>query len=182
MRVDDVPLVMPPDFVTQSLQLDPSHADRRLTFQNFTFQDAVAMYVSPHNSVARQSNGSNNWPPRFLFDICYGCAALKTWGVKEFVKFVEEETKEIYYTNDYNTEDVEHDERDVTVRAKQVGGRSQAQTPTAKAPDVMDLLVGLWMCNARKDMQRARMMEQQRVRDSVEKWLQSVVQGDTGNG
>src|SRR6266576_5251526 len=97
MNVDDVPLVMQHRTIVDHLQfaVHPSVANSRLTFHNFSCSDYLVQFLVPHNSVAVQSN--NDWPPRFLFDVAYGCAALKTWGVKEFARFTWEKTKEFYY-------------------------------------------------------------------------------------
>ena len=105
MNVGDVPLVRQPQLVLDHLEFDvhPSLANSRLTFHNFNCSDYLVQYIVPHNSVAVQSN--NDWPPRFIFDIAYGCAALKTWGVREFVQFSEEETKEVYYHDVDNDDD-----------------------------------------------------------------------------
>jgi hypothetical protein len=97
MHVNDVPLAMQNDPVVGLLQfaVHPSVANSRLTFHNFSCSDELVHFLVPHNSVAVQSD--NDWPPPFLFDVAYGCAALKAWGVKDFVQFSREKTKEFYY-------------------------------------------------------------------------------------
>ena len=174
MNVDDVPLVMQPQWVLDHLQfgVHPSVANSRLTFHNFNCSDYLVQYIVPHNSVAMQSD--NDRPPRFLFDVAYGCAALKTWGVREFVQFAEEKTKEFYYHDD---DDDDNDDSDNGHSVRGAGGRARVrrnktvradrhswtETPEkakdSEVVDVLDVVAGLWVHNARKDMRRARMME-----------------------
>jgi hypothetical protein len=50
-----------------------------------------------------------------IFDFVYGCAALKTWGVPEFVNFARERTRDVCYdygenSDDENSEDEDDDE------------------------------------------------------------------------
>jgi hypothetical protein len=173
MNVDDVPLVMQHRMIVDHLQfaVRPSVANSRLTFHNFSCSDYLVQFVS-HNSVAVQSN--NDWPPRFLFDVAYGCAALKTWGVKEFVQFTVEKTKEFYYHDVGNDSDDGHSvrgagvRRNKTVRAKKADRHSQTETlekaRDSGAVDILDVVVGLWAHNARKDMRRARMMKEEQTR------------------
>ncbi|KAF8346781.1 hypothetical protein F5887DRAFT_1271369 [Amanita rubescens] len=199
MNVDDVPLVMQPQWVLDHLQFaeHPSVANSRLTFHNFTCNDYMVRHIVPHNSVAMQSN--NDWPPRCLFDFAYGCAVLKTWGVREFVQFAEEKSKEFYYHDgdyddggdDDNDDDDSDNGRSVkgagngvrvhrnkTVRAKKADRRSWTETlekaGDRKAVDIFDVVAGLWKHNAKKDMHQARMMEEEQTRESVQKWLQFV--------
>jgi hypothetical protein len=82
MDVTDVDLVMQPNADRLGFVTHPSEADSRITFQHFNTQDPV-MFMAPHNSDARQSD-SNEWPPPLIFDVAYGCAALKTWGLPAF--------------------------------------------------------------------------------------------------
>ena len=42
------------------------------------------------------------------------------------------------------------------------------------APDLADMVLGLWMHNARKDMHQACMMKEEQTRESVQTWLQSI--------
>jgi len=103
MNVNDMPLVMQPHWVVKHLQfaVHPSVAKSCLTFHNFSCSDFIIQEIAPHNLVVVQSN--DDWPLCFLFDVTYGCAALKTWGVKEFVQFTWGKTKVFYYHNvDYD--------------------------------------------------------------------------------
>jgi hypothetical protein len=186
MNVDDVPLIMQPDWVVDHLQfaVHPSVANRRLTFHNFSCSDYLVQFLVPHNSVAVQSN--KDWPPRSLFDVAYGYAALKTWGVKEFVQFTWEKTKEFYYHDvDCDDSDDGHSvkgarkqamvRRNKTVQAKKADRHSQTETlEKAGAVDILDVVMGLWAYNARKDMCRGRMMKKEQAKESILKWLQAV--------
>ena len=180
MNVDDVPLVMQPQWILDHLQFDvhPSIADSRLTFHNFSCSDFLVQHIVPHNSVAVQSN-NDDWPPRFLFDVAYGCAALKTWGTREFVQFAEEQTKEFYYHNvDYDNDgDCDNDNVDngpVRGAGKRASVHQVEKVGDTQAVDVLDMVMGLWMHNARKDMHQACMIQKEQTQESVQKWLQSV--------
>ena len=108
MTVNDVDLVTQltaqhVGFVTQ-----PSASNKRLTLQHFNSNDIVVDIIAPHNSDARFLR-SNEWPPPLIFDVAYGCAALKTWGVPEFMAFARIQTRNIYYNDN---EDNNNDEND----------------------------------------------------------------------
>jgi hypothetical protein len=105
MTVNDVDLVMQPTAATLGFTVQPSVANSRLTFQHFRNHDPLTTVIAPHNSDARQS-ASNDWPPPLIFDVAYGCAALKTWGVTTFMEFARSRTKHIYN----NDEDDDGDE------------------------------------------------------------------------
>ena len=108
MTVNDVDLVTQPTAHLLKFAIHPSVANSRLTFQHFIDQDAVLAFTAPHNSDARQSD-SDEWPPPLLFDVAYGCPALKTWGVIGFVEFVRKHTRGIYYAG--GSEQIESDEQ-----------------------------------------------------------------------
>ena len=174
MNVDNVPLDMQPQWILDHLQFDvhSSVANSRLTFHNFKCSDFMV-----------QSN--NDWPPHFLFDVTYGCAALRTWGVRESVQFAEENTKEFYYHNvDYDDNGGDSDDDDShnghlvrdegkwagvcwnkTVQAMKGDCHSWTEMPEKagdiEAADMLDVVVGLWMHNARKDMCQARMIKEE---------------------
>jgi hypothetical protein len=103
MTVNDAELVTQPIDNTNLLgcMIQPSVADSRLTFQHFNNSDLVTATVAPHNSDVRYSH-SSEWPPNLIFDVAYGCASLKTWGVPTFLNFARQHTRDIYYNNVYN--------------------------------------------------------------------------------
>ena len=191
MNVDDVPLVMQHPALLDDLHfaVHPSVANSRLTFHNFSCRDKVIQFIAPHNVVAVQSN--NDCPPPFLFDVAYGCAALKAWGVKNFVQSTWEKTKEFYYHDCEDDDDDDGDDshsvrapgtvlQSKTVRAKKAYRRSRTETlekaGDSEAVDILDVVMGLWAYNARKDMHRARMMKKEQTRESIQKWLHSTSQ------
>ena len=96
MTVNDVDLATQPTADRVGFVIQPSLASRRLTFQHFNNRDIVATLVAPHNSDARQSD-SNEWPPLFLFDVTYGSAALKMWGVPLFVNLARGHIRDIIH-------------------------------------------------------------------------------------
>jgi hypothetical protein len=111
MTVNDVDLVTQLNaniigFVTQ-----PSLASSRLTFQHFNIHDVVTTALAPHNSDARQLD-SDEWPPPLLFEVAYGNAALKTWGVPLFVNLIRGRTRDIYYNEGDDNDDENGDDVD----------------------------------------------------------------------
>jgi hypothetical protein len=195
MNPDDVPQAMQPQWVLDLLQhrAYPSHLDSRLTFHNFTNDDGFTRQVAPHNSAMKQSD-HDDWPPRFLFDVAYGFAALKTWGVKEFVEFSDEQAKDIYYCDgdydgDGDNDDSNDDDdtgvsirRNKTIRPREGNRPSRTRKPRTKQAkaggsqtvDYLDIVVGWWMRSARQDVHRARMMKEEQTQKNVQEWLQSV--------
>ena len=158
MSGNDVTLVMQPQWVLDHLQFDlpPSVANSRLAF-------------TPHNAVAMQLNNHDQWLPRFVFDVAYGCAALKAWGAGEFVQFAEEQTKEFYYRDvDYDNSDEDagvHMKKAVRLKGAIRHSRTETleKVGDGQAVGVLDVVAGLWMHNARKDMHRGRMMKESKL-------------------
>jgi len=95
MSVNDVDLDTQQTASSVGFSVHPSTAQRRLTIQHFSVQDFLIPFVTPQNCDGRPSD-QNDWPPPFIFDVAYGYAALKTWGVSEFIDFARERTKNIY--------------------------------------------------------------------------------------
>jgi len=140
----------------------------------FTTSNAM-MALSTHTAVARQSHNNDQWLPRFLFDVAYGCAALKTWEASEFVQFAEEKAKEFYYHDVDYDDDGDNNYDDARVRRKKsvqpqkadlhsrtgTPATRQAKAGDSQTFDVLDVVVGLWMHNARKDVRQACMMKEE---------------------
>ena len=104
MTVNDVDLVVQPSAAQVGFVTQPSTAVKRLTLQHFNTRDPLVQTMIPHNSDARQSVG-DEWPPPLIFDVAYGCAALKTWGVTAFIVLARSHTRDIYYDNGGNSDD-----------------------------------------------------------------------------
>ena len=160
MSVNDVALVMQP--IAEHLSLNPSPAVSRLTIQHFKAPDVVTAFVAPHNSDARQPMDHDDWPPPFLFDVAYGCAALKTWGVPQFVNLARQRTRHIYYDDD-NDQKRYQQRLDSDARAARLEQKKKRASNTKAAdsqiPDCADIILGLWMHNARQGQRQARAME-----------------------
>ncbi|KAF8960923.1 hypothetical protein BDZ97DRAFT_1940255 [Flammula alnicola] len=171
MTVNDVDLVAQPNAEHLGFAIQPSIANSRLTFQHFSNKDRVVALLAPHNSDARQSD-SNDWPPPLIFDVAYGCVALKTWGVTEFVQFAQEHTKEIYY----NYDDNECDRDAPAARQGKVRhvGRFSSDTEDSQEGNIADVVMGLWVLNARKGARQAEAMKAESTREKVRTWLESV--------
>ena len=209
MTVNDVDLVMQPTAANTGFITQPSDAHNRLTLHHFAVRDPLTAYVAPHNSDARRSD-SDDWPPPLIFDVSYGCAALKTWGVRTFMDFTRTHTRHIYYNDGDNNGDengdsgddgqggrssqqiIDHDAwaakrtakrtakraatRAATRAAKQAkdSGPQASSTADSGAPDIADMVLSLWMHNARKVRRQADEMKAGRTREKVGTWLDSV--------
>jgi hypothetical protein len=197
MTVNDVDLVLQPDADQLGFPIEPSAADRRLTLQHFNNRDHVVDRNAPHNLDARQSD-SDEWPPPLIFDVTYGCAALKMWGEHMFVNFAEEHVRNIYYNrednggdggggsrNGGNRGDGKPDDGQSEKHSQQVHGHDAWTERRMKACqranntgdsdlDFFDIILGLWMFNARlKDQHQARAMGEDKTREKVQTWLES---------
>jgi hypothetical protein len=185
MSVNDVALVMQPN--AEHLGFNPSLAASRLTFQHFNAPDAVTTLVAPHNSDARQRVDHDDWPPPLLFDVAYGCAALNTWGVPQFENLARQRTRNIYYDDDDNDDGAPHvdvsgvdqerrqQQLDRHARAARRRRKKQeAQAADSQTPDFADIILGLWMHNARKGQRQARAMKAEKTQEKVRTWLDST--------
>jgi len=185
MTVNDVGLTMQPSANHVGFVIQPSDATRRLTFQHFSdIRDPATEILAPHNSDARQSD-SNEWPPPLIFDVAYGCAALKTWGVPLFRKFARGETRDIYYNNGNSGDeenggggesgDLGEAKRIQQAREREPEKRRLGQQASdSTGPDFADMVLALWMYNARKGRHRADAVKVDRTQEKVQTWLDSV--------
>lgn len=201
MTVNDVDLVMQHSAPQVGFVTQPSIADKRLTFQHFNTHDLVVQMIAPHNSDARRSVG-DEWPPPLIFDVAYGCAALKTWGVAAFIVLARNHTQDIYYNNRHNDDDhgrgisrgrgghgghgrgdgkpdnghsQQKRDRDARAANRQAKfGRQASDITRSQSPDFAEIILGLWMQNARKSQDIARAMKADRTWEKVQTWLESV--------
>ena len=210
MTVNDVDLVMQPTVTNPGFITHPSDAHNRLTIHHFAVRDQITAFVAPHNSDARRSD-SDDWPPPLIFDVSYGCAALKTWGVPTFMDFTQIRTRHIYYNDGDNNGDENGDSGDGGPSVDGQGGRSSQQiidrdawaakrtakraakraarraakqakdsgpqassTADSGGPDIADIVLSLWMHNARKVRRQADAMKAGMTREKVGMWLDSV--------
>jgi hypothetical protein len=199
MTVNDMDLVMQISTNHVGFNLDPSVVDRCLTFQHFNNHDLVVDIIAPHNSDARISGG-DGWPPPLIFDVAYGCAVLKTWGVPAFIEFTQRQTRSIYYNHGDNNNKNDGDGgshcgcgshhghwgdgqssqqvQDCDAYAARGQSRSTGQEtsniPKYQDPDFADMVLGLWMQNARKVQHQAHAMKADRTQGKVKAWLESA--------
>ncbi|KAF8235720.1 hypothetical protein L208DRAFT_1422326 [Tricholoma matsutake] len=165
MTVNDMDLVMQPSAAQVGFIMQPSIADKRLTFQHFNTHDII-------------------WPPPLIFDVAYGCAALKTWGVAAFTVLARNHTEDIYYDNGCNDDNhgggdnvcsQQKRDRDARAANRQTKFGWQASDITgSQSPDFADMILGLWMQNARKGLHKAHAMKADRTREKVQTWLESA--------
>jgi hypothetical protein len=180
MTVNDVDLIMQPSAARVGFATQPSIADKRLTFQHFNTHDLIVQTVAPHNSDARRSVG-DGWPPPLIFDVAYGCAALKTWGVAAFTVFARNHTNDIYYDNGGNGDDHGgggRGGRSVRGRGTKLG-RQASDIAHSQSPDFADMILGLWMHDVRKNQHKVHAMKADRTREKVQTWLVSAEQSTT---
>ncbi|KIL55307.1 hypothetical protein M378DRAFT_188679 [Amanita muscaria Koide BX008] len=190
MSVTDVALVMQP------IEPNAKHlgfAVSRLTLQHFNAPDAVTTHVAPHNSDARQRMDHDDWPPPLLFDIAYGCAALNTWGVPQFVNLARQRTRHIYYDDDDSGDGGDGEpyvdvsgvdqkryqqrlDSDARAARREQKKKQASNTKAAdsQTPDLPDIILGLWMHNARQGQRQARAMKANKTQEKVRTWLDST--------
>jgi hypothetical protein len=191
MTVNDVDLVIQPNAANLGFVMQPSVANSRLTFQHFADREVVTALVAPHNSDARRSE-SDDWPPPLIFDVAYGCAALKTWGVLAFMDFARTHTRHIYYNDVDNNGDKNRDSGgggpsgdgqggrrsqqkiDCDARAPKRAKYRGQQAAESEAPDIADMVMSLWMHNARKVQRQVHAMKAHRAQEKVGMWLASA--------
>lgn len=200
MTVNDVDLVRQPTADLLGFNVEPSVANSRLTLQHFETLDAFTRYVVPHNSDARQSDG-DDWPPPLIFDVAYGCAALRAWGEDAFVQFCRMRAKGIYDglrddnggggggdmgdsgdAGDGGSEQNRSDEQpDVTPFKRSPYklcshdmAKQKGKGKTREDDDITyaDMIMALWTLNAKKNpYQAAKEVETQ---ENVQTWLESI--------
>jgi hypothetical protein len=176
MTVNDVDLVTQPNADRLGFVIQPSLASSRLTFQHFNNRDVVTALLAPHNSDARQLD-SKEWPPPLLFDVAYGSAALKTWGVPLFVNFVRGRTRGIYYPNNGDDGGVGQSKKcsqKMLDRAARREEKRRVVRQVGNTVDTYDMILALWMHNARKGRRQARAMKAEKTREKVQSWLDST--------
>jgi len=191
MVVNDVEYIQQPNAVT----IDPL-AEKRLTLQHFDNNDPVINMSAPHNSDARIS-ASIEWPSDLVFDVSYGCAALKRWGDPAFIALIR---GHITNTNRGRGRgggrgggrpsgsgkgggrsgrgggggggvDKVETRAQRAVRLKQAN--AQAMDTADPQDDYADIVFALWTQNAKKRQHGADMKKADQTRDEVQKWLNS---------
>jgi hypothetical protein len=202
MSVNDVPIVLQPN--SQHLGFSPSLAADRLTLQHFQNADHITVFAAPHNSDARHCVGHDDWPPPLLFDVSYGCAALHTWGVPDFVNLTRQHTRDVYYDdgNDDNGNGGggnggggngsgggrgsgnggggggQPDVEPMTKRALRVAAREKVRQKMravdSQTPDLAEMILAFWMHNARKGQRQARAAKAEKTQEKVRTWLDST--------
>jgi hypothetical protein len=211
MAVTDVDLVTQPTAHLLEFAIQPSVASSRLIFQHFNTNDPLVAIVAPHNSDAKQSD-SNEWPPPIIFDVAYGCAVLKTWGVIDFLQFAWKRTRGTYYDFDDDNENNDgggggdagdaggggdsnggdgSDKQANVRRSKRIHnqarnreaakgkkalnvGRLARNTEDGRAGDIADMVMALWVQNAKKCPRQAHAMQVDSNWDKVRTWLESA--------
>jgi hypothetical protein len=117
-----------------------------------------------NNSDARQPDDDSAWPPALIFDFFYGCAALNAWGEKPFKTFVKKLNSGNYYheaKSGESNDDGRYKQEGTSQQAMDRRARREAEERKRKRDDqeeygwdsfgeTMDLMMGLWMRQARK--------------------------------
>jgi len=154
---------------------------RRLTLQHFNNTDPIITAHAPHNSDARISN-SPDWPSDMVFDVSYGCAALKHWGDPTFIAIIR---NHIANLNSRGRGRGRGGGRGIGIGRGSNGNESCAERAARRAraidqaniadswDDYADVVLALWMQNATKRQQQAEAKKVDRTRDEVQKWLDS---------
>jgi hypothetical protein len=117
--------------------------------------------------------------------------ALKAWGTPKFKTFIQDATRDIYYGDEDNggdqnggddhTDQGNMDQEEPAVpsgRAERAAKRAKTRngaSNTKKSPDFHDMLLGIWILNARGDQRKARAVKAEKTKEKVQTWLDSAV-------
>jgi len=191
MTVDDVERVLQPNAnLIHASSVAPE--EKRLTFQHFDTNDPAVMIMAPHNCDAHVPDDAE-WPPDLIFDAAYGVAAIEAWGTPAFKQFSQNSTKATYNEDNGGDENGRGDNTnggnggqrrpadDRNERAERAANREKRrnggrQPSSAKQPlDSYDMLLGIWMFNAREDQRKADAVKVEMTKEKVQEWLNSAV-------
>jgi hypothetical protein len=189
MSVDDIPY-QPPKH--------PDHESpaSRLTLHHFVDSSQLGPWLprmAPHNSDARQSQDTSEWPPAIILDLSYAAAALKAWGPKPFIEYVRGNSRDAYYGDGDGQDDDSMDGSGPSRVDAQMGNQTTVQPGSGRynlrsgnntssiSPkgrrivDMMDIVTTLWMQSSRvnkikrEDAQASSLARN----EGVKSWLQS---------
>lgn len=149
---------------------------RRLTLQHFDVHDHNITLLAPHNSDVRISNG-DNWPPDLLFDVTYGCAAIQSWVDPAFRSLIQSHNRGRGRGGggDGCDNHARSEKPGIVERAFRTVRRAKAKDQGRHtADDSADLVLALWMYNARRGQRQAEAKNADRTRDKVQTWLDST--------
>ena len=168
MDVTDVPYVLQPNAVNIGIG-----AERRLTLQHFNNNDTALAIIGPHNCDARISNSNDReWPSDLLFDVSYGCAALKQWGDPTFVTAM----RGIINRGRGRGTGGGEDPHGTAARSERAARRAKAKDTAMTVDtqdDYADVVLALWTRNAKTHQRQAQAKKADRTRHEVQKWLDS---------
>jgi hypothetical protein len=110
--------------------------------------------------------------------------ALKAWGTPKFKTFIQDATRDIYYGDEDNggdqnggddhTDQGNMDQEEPAVpsgRAERAAKRAKTRngaSNTKKSPDFHDMLLGIWILNARGDQRKARAVKAEKTKEKVQ--------------
>ncbi|KAG6868047.1 hypothetical protein C0993_007974 [Termitomyces sp. T159_Od127] len=171
-----------------SINLLTLPSNKRLTLQHFRPLDFVGTLIAPHNIDVQQSN-TPDWPPPEIFDLVYGSAVLKAWGLPSFREFALANTKH-YYTEGRNRRghkgQANRDESN-KARAAKAYRRArrrehQAGKDISQQENLVPLVVALWDYRARKAIEQAHEARKKRLQEDALKWMSGVDEALAGEG
>jgi hypothetical protein len=102
-------------------------------FVDVSTLSAQIYHFAPNNTDARQPEDTDHWPPALILDYVYAFAVLRAWGQKDFIDYVQEQTRAAYYDNIEG--ESEDDNKHTTwpqpgrTDVRVVSTRTSAQTP-----------------------------------------------------
>jgi hypothetical protein len=165
LTVDDIPYNPPRPVGEECLA-------SRLTLHHFIGVPLLSRaldHVAPHNSDARQPQGTGEWPPAIILDVVYAAAALHAWGPQTFIKYVRE-TSGGAYNNDGEENDIASDDNtpggphfpDVQMTDQSTGhaeryhfrSRNQTRAVHHTGQSKKERFSDLWMQSSRKGQPR----------------------------
>ncbi|KAF8586596.1 hypothetical protein K439DRAFT_935439 [Ramaria rubella] len=90
LKTSDVPRQPQLELLPSGAPTGADSGPSRLTVHHFVPPDVLVQVIAPQNKDARfpRTVEQSRWPPAFLTDFWYGCAALRRWGIPQAVRLM----------------------------------------------------------------------------------------------
>ena len=153
----------------------------------------MVSHFGSHNSDARQPQDISKWPLAIIVDFVYASRALRAWGPKDFIEYVQANSRDSYYEGGGEGDDGEDAPGDPTTQvphqptdrdarhdrrsANKGQSANPADQPTSGDMDMFDVVLALWTRAAREGKRRQPGSDAVDVADNenkVQAWLQSM--------
>jgi hypothetical protein len=195
LAVDDIPHHPP-------IAADEEVPASRLTLHHFNL--ALGNFIpnfAPHNSDARQPQDTSQCPPALIIDLFYAAAVMNVWSPKSFIKYVREQSRDVYYPEGEDELDEDNVNASDSSGSNHVdaqmgdqttgesGSRLYAVRPKeSRFADLMSGVSALWVQSSREGKKATEegkkateVIHASRLsrNEGVKKWLESVEDPET---